>query len=77
MWSGWKPSPSKVDLADALWPRLRKQIDAAKDRKHELPEIASVLWSARNWAIEMAFVQYVLPTRPRGDTLVEPGSTLT
>jgi hypothetical protein len=78
VWSGWKPSPSKVSLADALWPLLREQIDATADGKHELPEIADVLWSARDWAIEMALVRYVLPTRPRGDTLVvEPGTTLT
>ena len=64
-WQGWKPEPSKVVLANALWPRLRDAIERAGVDGRELPGLAAVLWDARSRAIGMALARYALPTAAR------------
>ncbi len=45
VWANWRPEPSKRDLARALWPVLRKKLDAAAGKPtEEWPAIAR-LWS--------------------------------
>ena len=64
-WQGWKPEPSKVVLGNALWPALRDAIDRARVEGRDLPDLAAVLWTARDLAIGMTLARYVLPTAAR------------
>ena len=45
VYKNWRPEPSKVELADLLWPVLKGKIEQAKTND-ELPEIAQVTLQA-------------------------------
>ena len=46
VWSNWRPTPSKIRLAEALWPDLETRIVAASSGDGDLPEIAAVVIEA-------------------------------
>jgi hypothetical protein len=46
VWHDWRPEPSKVRLAEDLWPVLREKIDRAQSGSVELPQIAQIAINA-------------------------------
>lgn len=46
VWHKWAYEPPKPKLADALWPILRRKIEAAESDGDDLPQIASAVYSA-------------------------------
>lgn len=60
VWHDWRPEPSKVRLAEDLWPALRDKIDHAQSAQHELPQIAQVAIDAYYGAQRYARGTFVL-----------------
>lgn len=50
VWRDWSFKPSKLDLADALWPALRAKIDAGLDDARRMPQVAEVVREAYSLA---------------------------
>lgn len=60
VWKSWTPTPSKTQLAEALWPVLEERVTLAESGA-ALPPLAAVLHEARDWATELGMVRHVLP----------------
>ena len=65
VWSQWERKPSKVELANALWPILEGKIRRRlTDPEAPTPEIAEIVWlayvTAQNWRYE----SFVLSAAP-------------
>lgn len=50
VWHDWAHKPSKLELADALWPVLRRKIRAALESGEKLPELAAAVYAAHSRA---------------------------
>jgi len=50
VWRGWAYEPSKLDLADALWPALTAKIRAALADERDAPELAEAVFAAHSQA---------------------------
>ncbi len=50
VWHGWAHKPPKPDLADALWPALRRKIHTALATGEDLPELAAAVHAAHGRA---------------------------
>lgn len=61
VWSQWRPKPSKVRLADVLWPVLERKIQhAMSDASAPVPEIAEVVQHAYMTAQRWRYHSFVL-----------------
>lgn len=57
----WIPKPAKPDLADALWPVLKKKIDDARwSETIEIPRVAEVVHEAYTLAQQSTYGTYVI-----------------
>ena len=61
--SAWIPRPSKLDLADALWPTLQAKIDYGRfGESEEIPQVAEVVHDAYLLAQQSTYGTYVIRT---------------
>lgn len=64
VWSQWNHKPSKIDLADALWPIMAASIDAAKRGEVDAPELAAVVQEAHRLALNSNIGTFVIASAP-------------
>lgn len=50
VWHSWAHQPAKPELADALWPVLRRKIESALANGEHLPELAAAVYDAHSRA---------------------------
>ena len=61
----WTPEPSKVTLAEALWPRLLRKIQLCMASEGApVPSIAAVVNDAYHVAQQWRYVSYLLTEVP-------------
>ena len=59
--TAWAPKPTKLALAEALWPILKKKIDDARwSETEEIPRVAEVVHEAYLLAQESTYGTYVI-----------------